>query len=399
MQYNQLKRYSNPGRRSTSGGGGGGGASVLDQVYGVAWAADTVNGRSAKSIYDRIQLIGYVAGPIAYQNPIGGDDSTAVIGNRLKPFMTPGAAAAALGTSTNSAIVMTGYNYVDDTNAPFGLKVPGSYYDIIAEPGCRVDYYGTYGAYISDASTFGGIYGFLELNSYSATYSGSVDGVNNWSVNIGNAGITKRVECYNITNQSTSINSGNFRIGYCSGTAVTIDISGRISAKGGISLLMDTGSRVAIQRITLLQNTSPFSGMMKIVNPIDLQLNNIINSQAYANYLGYSQPYVVQINDTTGTGNIKFDNCNITAQETTDANFKVIEIVTPLASLPNLSFKRCDIKSRFSTAYNRLGYSFYSATDVSFKMRDVYVEQDLGGAGAIENLIITGNGLMLEPNL
>jgi hypothetical protein len=384
-------------RHRTRGSSSGG--AVSDAPYSASWDGVTGIAPSKNTVYDRIQLIGYVPGNIAYQNPVGGNDSTAVLGNVLRPFLTIGAAIAALGTSTSSALVISGYNMLDDTNAPYGLKAPGSYYDVIAQPGCRVDYYGTYGAYISDASTFGSIYGTLELNAYSATYSGSVNGVNNWAVNIGVATTPKRIECYNITNQNTSVSSGNIRVGLCTGTAVTFDISGRILAKGGISLFMDTNSRVFISSIALLQNTSQFSGMLKIVDPTDLQLNNIINSQSYANYLGYSQPYVIQINDSVGTGNIKFDNCNITAQETTDANFKVIEIVTPLASLPNLSFKRCDVKSRFSTIYNKSGYSFYSATNVSFKMRDVSVEQDLGGAGVITNLISTGTGLMLEPNL
>ena len=376
-----------------------GGGKVSDIPYGVSWNGVTDVAPSKNAVYDWSLTIGYVAGNIAYQNPIGGNDATAVIGNRLKPYLTIGAAIAALGTSTSSALVIMGYNLLDDSNAPYGLKAPGSFYDIVAEPGTRVDYYGTYGAYISDATTFGSVYGLLDLRSYSATYSAAVNGVANWAVNIAVASTPKRIECSNIINENTSAGSNGIRIGACTGTAVVLEISGRILSRGGITWLMDTQSRVAVNSINLVQNTSVSSGMIKIVNPTDLQLNNLFNTQAYANYLGCMQPYVIQITDTTGNGNIKFENCNITAHETTDANYKVIEIITPLPSLPNLSFKRCDINSRFSTIYTRAGYSFYSATDISFKMRDTYVERNIGGAGVISNLISIGPGLMFEPNL
>ncbi len=379
---------------------GSGGTAVSDIPYGASWDGITTIAPSKNAVYDRIQLIGYVTGNIAYQNPIGGNDSTAVIGNRLRPFLTIGAAITALGILQNSALYLSsGYNYLDDTNAVYGLKSPGSYYDIIAEPGCKVDYYGSYGLYISNASTFGGVYGYLDMNAYSSTYTGSVDGVNNYAYNIGVATTPKKFECINATNQNTNTSSGNFRLGTCTGTALTINNMGRIASRGGITFFCDAGSRLAVDKINLLQNVSVLSGMLKIYNPTDLQLRNISNTQAYANFNGCSQPYLMQITDNVGTGNIKFDNCNFTPQDVTDATFKVIEIISSQASLPNLEFKRCDVQGRFSTLYSKAGYSFYTASNISFKGRDTYYETPIGGAGTITNLISSGNGLMYEPNL
>lgn len=89
MLLNKIKIYQPYNARSA-------GAGIVDEVYGPTWAADITNGRSAKSIYDKIESMGYL-GPIAYVDDTYGDDATADLGNILKPFKTHAGAMAFIG--------------------------------------------------------------------------------------------------------------------------------------------------------------------------------------------------------------------------------------------------------------------------------------------------------------
>lgn len=372
---------------------------IIDGAYGSALAFQSSKAVSASLFYNTIQNIGYIPGNAAYQNIVGGDDATAVIGNILKPFKTIGAAIAALGVLPNSALVCAaGYNFLDDTNSPYGLKAPNSFYDVFLDSGCVVDYYGTYGIYISNNTTFGNIFGRGVAIANGSIFTGSIDGVNNYAFNVQAYQTPKFFQLYDLKRVDTSNAANLLRIGNCYQTGCSFDISGRISESGGWCITCDTGSRTYFEKINYLINNSNLCGLLRIIDVTNFALNNVYQSAAYGNWVSLNQTSAIQITDNTLQSNISFNSCELYASLTNNPNYKLIEFLTG-GVLPNLLFKRCTLKNRQTNAFSVAGYSFYSATNVSFKIVDTYAQRDIGGAGTITNLISKGNGFMVEPNL
>ena len=141
---------------------------VSDAPYGPSWNGVTDVAPSKKAVYDKIQTIGLLGGIIAYVDPIGGNDSTAVLGNLLAPYLTIGAAISALGSTSNSTLYLyPGAHYLFDSNTPYGLKAPNTNYKIVCEQGVTIESYCSYGVYIfngaTDSGTTGAIIGYPPL--------------------------------------------------------------------------------------------------------------------------------------------------------------------------------------------------------------------------------------------
>ena len=378
-----------------------GGGSVSDIPYGSVWEGVTGVAPSKNAVYNEIQTIGYVPGNTAYVNQIGGNDSNAVLGNILKPFKTIGAAITAMGLLQNSAIYVDAGSYtLTDADTPYGLKAPGSYYDMFLNPGVTISYYGTYGVWISDGNTYGNLWGDGYIYSYSSSFTGAVDTVNNYNVNIGCSTVAKYVQANTITNHSTSNTSGNIRVGTSTGTGVVFYISGRIQSDGGIPFFADSGSRSQLFECNYIVSGSMSNGLMTINNPAQFTCYGLINSAAYGQYVGMNQIQGITIFDNTGNSLIQFINCNITAVETNNIGYALIFIYGPgSGQMPNLLFQNCVLRNRQSTAYTKAGYSFQSAANLAFKIQDTYADSDINGVTTITNVLYKGNGFMYDTNL
>lgn len=96
--------------------------SVIDQAYGDEWGDDVTDGRTARSIYDKIESMGYV-GEVVFVDNLYGDDNTGQPGNILKPFKTHAFAAGMLTSiATGKSAVVTLPGQYSFTNA-FGFPL------------------------------------------------------------------------------------------------------------------------------------------------------------------------------------------------------------------------------------------------------------------------------------
>lgn len=381
----------------------GGGGAISDEAFGPSWNGDTRRGASRNSLYDFLITIGAGFGNTAFVRS-SGNDTTGVVGNYLLPFATPGAAIAALGTLPSSALAIDAGTYiVTDANAPFGLKAPGSKYDIYCAVGCRIEYYGTYGMYCSDGNdgSTGRIFGNGDFVNYSTSATKIVNGKSGYTFNCALVPGSNIYEFNQILNEVTTGSVGLMRVGNNSSTgSVTIDLKTRSYSRTAITLYADTGSRLIVKGAGTYDSVGDFLGganyTIRVEEPTVFTMENT-RCSARGQAFGNANTKCIVIRNTSNAL-IKFINVDATCIEA-PLGYKLIdfEAVTPL--MDNLLFKNCSFRNRQSTAFASSGASFDTASNISFKIIDTYVEKNTGGAGVITNLISTGNGLMVEPNI
>jgi len=382
----------------------GGGAQILDEVFGPSWGVDVLRGRSAKSIYDKIITIGAGFGNNAYVR-LSGNDSTGIVGNILFPFQTIGAAITALGTLPNSALVIDdpGTYILNDTNAPFGLKAPGSKYDIYAAAGVTIQYYGTYGMYCADGNegTAGNIFGFGDFINYATVATKLVGGVNGYAFNVANLGNQYTYEFNRILSEPTiTTMAGLSRIGQSIGFLVFFKIIARSYSRTGFTLLLDTSCNVSVNSIFAygvgIDQVGSGEAAIKIVNPTNVMLNNLSvagRGQAF----GATNTKCMVI-DNAVNGRIVLNNLFLFCTSS-PAGYRMIDLPNAPAIMDNLIISKCLIKSRDRSSFTSNGFSFFSNNNTSFKIIDTYAEKNTGGAGIITNLIGAGSGFQVDANL
>ena len=194
---------------------------IIKDPYGINWSGDTTHTTSRDDLYNVIQTIGLASGNIAYVDSTGGNDLSAQMGNLIRPYQTIGNAIRAVSGLTNSTlIVRSGIYNMYDIDSPFGLKVPTSVYNIIIQAGATINYYGTYGLFILDDSlgTSGNLLSSGTIKCYGNTFSGTIDGVNNYCVNVNTNVTSRKLEFDWITIESTTSTANLLRIGSCTST-------------------------------------------------------------------------------------------------------------------------------------------------------------------------------------
>lgn len=397
---------------------------VTNQVdntpFGPAWATQTTLAPSEKVVYDKIITIGAGFGNTAYVRT-SGDDITAVIGNYLLPFKTIGAAVTALGSSTGSALfVDAGAYLLNDVNAPFGLKSLNSSYDVFLAVGCSISYAGSYGLWIINGSNSGSLYGNGVITNSSTSLTGSSDGVNNCFINVSQSvsGGVETIQASEILNNAPSGLSACIRVGNCGATtSYIIDVNQRCYSTGSATcstLWMDTGSRTlltgegtydSIGNSEAGVGTNADNYALRIINPNTFVANNAtITSRGDA--FGNVNTKCVNITSTTSGANnskIQFNYCQITCVSSgTTPSYELVKFTTPALSMQNLLFHDSLLRSSDPSVgfpFTADGTSLFVPTNTSFKIIDTYAQQATGGAGTITNIITTGLGLIIEPNL
>ena len=381
---------------------------VIDAGYSSALQFESSRSISGSLFYNTIQAIGYLPGNIAYQNIVGGDDRTAVVGNLLRPFKTIGAAISALGYLTNALLsCAAGVNNIYDADCPQGIKPQGSTFDIYLETGCTINYYGTYGVFISDIYTGGSIFGNGIIVNYSATATGSVDGISGYTVNIAGANSpynNKKLQFERLLNYSQI----NFiRIGDC----VTYN-SGVTFISNGFGLIQNANA-AAYNCITLDTNSKTsllgfknggYIGNVLAGSGLVLKINNAANVTvdectfySHGNQFGATMPVALEIKAESSI-DIKFINSEIrfagSATGYSVVNFKNINL-----DYSTVLFDRCKLRSRASNMYPANGYVISCDNDISLKLMDTYGHQDINPAKSVINVISTVSGYSKEPYL
>lgn len=272
------------------------------------WQGKTNAGVDANQLYIAINTTGTVNNEIAYVSK-GGNDTTAQYGNPLKPYATILAATTRLGVLPDSTLYISAGLYIlDDTNAPEGLLTAIGQYNIYMEPGTYITYTGTYGAFISGNNPCN-VYGQGNINGGGGSYSGTVDGVNNYLVNIGNNGRADRyIQFQSI--QSNDSFAFACQIGsnanFSSGNKLVFICPNILSVRGSqaLSLYDNCQAEIYVQR---LWNKGNRDGTLLSIQD-NGQINDInININEFYYGAAGGPPAVIDITQTGG-GSIYMNN-------------------------------------------------------------------------------------------
>lgn len=385
---------------------------VSDEPYGSSWDGVVDIAPSKNAVYDAIQGIGYVQGNIAYVDSVGGNDSTGMLGNMLRPYRTIAAAISAIGYLTDSAIVLrAGRHVIGSWDCTFGLKVPNTFYDVVCDRGVTIESYCSYGIWIYDGSVDSGrgnLYGFPIIKNYNGWCTGSVGGVNNCLFNIlPKLGLTY-FEINQLTNETTSpvacfrSENGNLYVG-----TVHITLNSRMYSRcttaAPIFIAAQQSRTYLFGANNAVIDSVAETGM---VDAYSLDISNVsqlfISSVRFSTrgqFNGANTDYCVKIQTGIATNDIRFDNCLFEFAWAKPTG-KVIDF--QLSNAPqtnNVQFTRCKIKSRNSNSYPLNGYSISAQNNISIKIIDTYADSPVTGAGVITNLISSGGGFMVDPNV
>ena len=379
----------------------GGGDSILDIPFGISWDAYTAKGASMHALYQYLVTIGAGFGNTAYVRA-SGNDATALVGNILKPYATIGAAITAIGTLTSSAIAIDAGAYnVSDADAPFGLKAPNSRYSLVCEVGVTINYTGTYGMWCQSSSESGGIYGYGNFVISSSTASKVIDGKNNYAFNVASVSGVTTYEFETIRSEASTGSMNLMRVGNWGNVAVAqINVRNRAYCRTGAVITADTASSSkwtgagTYDAVNDLGAASNYT--LQITNPQRLDMYNMSMS-ARGSAFGNANLKLADINNTANSL-IKFINVEFVCISS-PVGYELIKFSGVAATMDNLLFKNCSLRSRQSTSFSTNGNSITVPSNTSLKIIDTYAERNTGGAGSITNLISTGNGLMVEPNI
>jgi hypothetical protein len=375
---------------------------LSNDPYGISWYGDSTTGATRGALYNEINSIGLASGNVAYVDSAGGSDSTAQVGNLIRPYQTIGNAIRAISGLTNATLYIRAGNYtMGDTDSPYGLKVPGSSYYIYIDYGANITYNGTYGLFISDNTTSGDILSNGTINCTSATFSGSINSVNNYAVNVATPYTTVNLTFYFIETTSNAITANCIRIGDCStnNNSTTLTINNNCLTRGGSNLFFDAQSRCNVQKINFIQNTSPNAIIPIIIsNPTQLIISNIIGTQFYGSYFS-TQTYGIEITNEN-QNQISLIDLNLTTVDNTSSSYSMFYFNNTVSDYTNTLLQNVVIHNRQSTIYNKNGTSLYANNNISLKIINTYADTDVNTAtGSITNVISNGVGFIYDPNL
>lgn len=345
--------------------------------------------------------IGGFAALTCYVVGAGGNDSSGEIGNILRPFATIGGAIEIARITPGSIIeVLPGTYNLNDANTPFGLMYPNANYDYYFHPNSIVNYTGTYGFYISDANTRGNIYGYGAFIINSSGFSGSVDSVNGYAVNIGINGVRKQIQGISLLNNSNSSTSGLMRCGNCTGTGFTSSIVA-ITARGGHTIFVDNGARFTLTANDI-QNTSPNPTTRTVVinNPITSEIKDVNNLLNYGHAFGGNMSVCVEVINVTSTSTIIFR--NVKFYTVLDSNTtSTIKFTTSALTITDILFERCFILNRNNNTNPITGNSISSDNDIGIKLLNNYSNAPISSTGGVITNIVSGGviGLLYNTNL
>lgn len=393
-------------------------APVINQVdntpFGPAWASVTTKAPSEKVLYDKIITIGAGFGRTAYVRT-GGDDTTGIIGNYLMPFATPGGAIAALGMMANSAMVIdSGLYNLDDLTAPYGLKAPGSKYDIYFNVGAEIHYSGSFGMYCIDGTdgSVGQIYGQGKLVNYSSTASKSVNTKNNYAFNWANVPGSNVYQFNQILSEANTGTLGLIRIGLNGGGGGTgnaqIDVDTRAYCRTGVTVTLDNGCSAIIRGNgtydSIGQNNetgaSTIDNYALLINePHNCTIDTTIFTSRGTSFGNVNTKCVSIVNSSNGS--IFFKYSYITCLQAPVGYTLILLSIVPF-SVPAVTFQNCINKNHSPSPgfpFTTNGNGFFTNSNTTIKIIDTYNERASGGTGTITNYITTGLGLVIEPNL
>lgn len=387
-------------------------ALISNEPYGSSWDGVTDIAPSKNAVYDAIQNIGYVMGNIAYVDSVGGNDSTGTLGNMLRPYQTIGAAITAIGYLANSAIILRSGNFtIADWNCPYGLKAPNTYYDVVCERGVTIHSYCSYGVWIFDAQTDSGngnLFGYPTIKNWSSVITGTVEGVNGYAINIlPKAGFTT-FQIDFLTNEDTGalscfrVGNGNTFIG-----TVQLFLQSRIYSRSLSAVPVLKAAPQSRLRIYGNGDTNIDSvAQAGMINAYSLDVEDVTSLYTYGirfgvrgQAFGASSDYCAIIQTGAQVNDIQFVRSYFEFIEAKPTGVIVDFKNSLAANTQNIQFRDCIIKSRQSNAYVANGYSLSANNNVSIKLIDTYTDRPVTGSGIITNLIVSGSGFMVDPNL
>lgn len=387
-------------------------------------AVSSVNGETGNVVLNSKNNICYVVDAT-------GNDTSAQIGNILKPFKTIGAAINVARLNSGSTIeVLAGTYNIGDLDTPasdglignltgYGLMFLGASYDYYFHPNTTINYAGTYGLYISDTTTQGNIYGYADFSVSNNTFSGSISdslqgSVNNYPINISINTSSK----YLNFNTFVSTSDGNgIRIGEALNAiyGVNLNIETYLKCDGnGTPLLIDRGSISNIISNSKNGYIRAF-GISNITVIIDGSYKtNIKDIKLISNgtFTGCSQNVGIQLNFRTdfmssisqyAQNDIEFNN-TIIQFIIDDIGYKLIEFVLinnsgSLTINNKLRFINCLLQNRKDISNVISGNSFYTDTNMNIIFIDTIANADIAGTGIVTNLLTSGVGFIYSPNI
>ena len=351
---------------------------ILNNPFGIAWSTVTNKGASQKSLYDVIIPLITGFGNVAFVRQ-SGDDTKGQLGNFFAPFATIGAATTALGSLTQSSLYIDAGNFaLTDINAPFGLKKPNSSYDIYCAAGCNITYSGSYGLYISGSTETGNIYGNGNFRITSSSFSGSVDSVSNYAINIG--GITTR-RFFNISLLDTITTGTNaIRFGSTNGAGSIFNFEritsvGAVAGKAAITFenscifnvfgefILSTGGVAPI--INLDDTGSSFFGANLFIASIQQQ--DTVNTNTVA---------IVNIENSQSATTITFNNTLFANSQ--NARLAFVSVTNRAG---DILFNNVTMKESSSTAHSIISTS----GAITVKLANVIATKILGTSPAVTN--------------
>lgn len=379
------------------------GSEVSDLPFSPLWNGVTGIAPSQNAVYDKIITIGAGFGNTAFVRT-SGDDTTAIVGNYLLPFQTIGSAITALGTLSGSTLYIDAGTYtLNDVDTPFGLKAPNSLYDVYCAVGCQIDYYGTYGLWISDSNTAGNLFGYGTITNYSSTATAKVNGLGGYPINISSSSLVNNIRSFESfalynrgaipfirtsdtgsTNAVIRFNMNNGDIwSFNGGTAITVDggviyiTNTQVACTGNLA----TGNALNYKFVSLNGARSVFKN---------------VTFYCWGVFLGANNNECVKITNNNNNNSIDFNQCIIrfaSAQSTSKLVF-----FDSNSGINKVTFYNCLLQQAGAASGTIAGNGFSSINPISIKIIDTYATSPSGGA-IITNLITTGNGLRIEPNL
>lgn len=336
--------------------------------------------------------IGGVGGLTCYVNVLDGNDLTAEVGNILRPFQSIHGAVNAVPFG-GAIEVFAGIYEEDDSTLPFGMMI--SSYDFYFHPNAIVNYYGTYGLYISESYKTGNIYGYGKFNVYAPNFTNPYG----YAFYVEVSGVPKIFEFVNMIAQydSSDTDADLVRIGDCALTSASFNFSERILSKRGISILLDQGSRTLIKPTTGAIHQTNSKTPVKIRNPRTVDIKDCV-IYGYGTKFGRYQPVLItiEIGGYTEVVNILrtdmffFDD---------SYGFKVIEFISGTTSSSKVTIKDSTIVNSNEPGTSGQGDSIYTDYDISVRIINSYAGKPTAGIGTINNLISQGPLLFIEPNI
>jgi hypothetical protein len=363
---------------------------ISDEPFGPSWDGITNIGASKNALYDEIIKIGQGFGNTAFVR-VGGDNTTAQIGNILRPFGDIGTAiyganglvqAELANPSVQYALSIAQGSYaINDANCPQGIKPSGSRFNVFADVGAMITYSGTYGLWVNaNTSTTGNIYGFLEVDCSVSIFTGTSDGVNGYLFNFGNINSRRIYQLQRVTVNG----AGNaIRLGSSNGFGSEFNIQRLITSSGrpitcGSDCLFDVNFNIIqTDSIGISLDNSGASNFYSV-----RFYYNIIQNSSVANPSTLTTPLIlIKQPNTPPINRIEFNNGNLSSN-TTVAMVQFDGVCT------NTIFKNCIMRSSGATSSSIYSFQNIGAGTAEPKLYNVIANVPLDAS--VTNRLSTG---------